>query len=559
MFTFRNWRTWWRGEDGVSTVLIALLTLPLVGVIGLSVDAANLYMVHSRLSYAADAAALAGGRAYFNSTRDADVQAYLSANFPPGYYGATVATPTITENAKRTDLTVDVTATVPTLFMKIFGVNTVAMSASSTVERQGGLEVALVLDVTGSMSMPSSKLTSMQAGAKVLLDTIYDSTMPADSVYAAIVPFRTAVNIGKTHTSWIKTTVKLDSTGPFKSEGWRGCVEQRDTATNGSDGLPLDISIDVPSGGTKLFDPYIYEDTSKMGPSGNGKIVSTYTKTTYDRRGRPTTTTITDNYFFDNNWPSNLNGNTYGSKVDAVGPNLNCPESPVVPLSSLSTDKTKLKNAISGFTTVVRGGTQIVLGLTWGWRVLAKDWQPYWGSTIDTTKPRAKVLVLLTDGDNQVVDWGAYEENSTNGYNYYGLPGSPASIATTSAPHSTANPNYGGTSDYTAYGRLRPTYKGTTANTVKGTIDASKAGILGATSIDDLRDKLTERQLKACDEIKKQGITIVTIGYEVPSSAVDGLKKCASQTNLYLSANESTIQQTFKDLGKTLTQLRIIK
>src|SRR3546814_9664403 len=45
----------------------------------------------------------------------------------------------------------DLVAVVPTLFMQIFGIKTVRLTATSTVEPQGGVEVALVLDVTGSM------------------------------------------------------------------------------------------------------------------------------------------------------------------------------------------------------------------------------------------------------------------------------------------------------------------------------------------------------------------------------------------------------------------------
>jgi Flp pilus assembly protein TadG len=530
----RWFRRWLREDDGVSTVLLALTIVPLIGFIGLAVDGANLYMVHSRLSYATDAAALAGGRVFAKDTRNADVQAYLDANFPNGMFGATVSPATITESADHSQLTVDTAATVPTMFMQIFGFRTVRLTATSTVEPQGGVEVALVLDVTGSMCMPCSKLTSMQAGAKDLLDTIYDPSAPADAVYAAVVPFRTAVNIGSKHTDWIDSSFNLGSSGPFLSEGWRGCVEQRDPNTLGSDGLGLDISDQVPSSGYK-FKPYLYENTAEMGPNKDGKYNYSYQKTTYDRNKRKwVTTTVTETYTFDNNWPKKngvykLSG-VYGSNEAAVGPNLNCPETPVTPLSPLATDKAKLEASIDSFTTVVRGGTQIVDGLVWGWHVLSDDWQSYWGTDISTTRTRAKVLVLLTDGDNQVYDWDG------------GLPGKPLEDDGT----------YGNNSDYTAYGRLRPLKS-------DGTVDTSKSTVLGATDIYDLRDKLTDRQLAACDAIKKQGITIYTIGYQVPSSAVDGLQKCASDPDKYFSASSSTIEQTFKDIGKKLTKLRIVK
>jgi Flp pilus assembly protein TadG len=358
-------RRWLHQEDGVSTVLLGLLIIPLIGFIGLSVDGAYLYMVHSRLSYATDAAALAGGKILLGDKDDAEtetknnIQAYLNANFPNGMFGATLLPPDVTTSDDRSSIKVDTVAIVPTLFMQIFGIRTVRLTASSTVEPQGGLEVVLVLDVTGSMCMPScAKLNAMQSGAKALLDTVFQDAAP-DAVYAAIVPFRASVNIGNNHKDWIQSSYNW-SQFP-KSDPWKGCVEARDITKTGDDGLSLDLSSQPPTEEQYKFKPYLYPNTAEMGPDHDGTYKYKHTTTTYDRKhNRYVTTTETVAIKFDNNWPKK-NGvyapsGVYGSNLGAVGPNLGCPAQPIIPLTN---DKQKLEDAIDSFVAVSRGVTQV--------------------------------------------------------------------------------------------------------------------------------------------------------------------------------------------------------
>lgn len=541
----RHWfRRWLRQEDGVSTVLLGLMIIPLIGFVGLAVDGGYLYMVHSRLSYATDAAALAGGKVFrpdpnddeVDTTTKNDVQAYLDANFPNGMFGATVQTPDVTKSADNSQLKVDTAAVVPTLFMQIFGFRTVRLTASSTVEPQGGLEVVLVLDVTGSMGNGrGSKLASMQDGAKALLDTIFKDAAP-DAIYAGIVPFRASVNIGNSHKSWIQSSFswsKFPSSDP-----WMGCVEARDVSKTGGDGLSLDLSSQTPSQDKYKFVPYLYQNTAGMGPSGNGSVPYNYTTT--DWRGRKTNHKGT--YYFDNNWPKTKSGTynpsgSYGTATDAVGPNLGCPQQPIIPLTN---DESKLEDAIDSFTTVSRGGTQVSEGLAWGWRVISDAWQSYWGTSI-SDRNRAKAIVLLTDGNNEVVD---YSSGDT------GLPGSPVD-----SDDSSNYAKYKNNTDYTAYGRLR---------TLNSDGTAQSTGPLGATSSSDFTDKLNDREKSLCDRLKNgaDNVTIYTIGYQVTdSTALDNLKNCANDDpdRYYINVTQSTIVDAFKDIGKKLTQLRIVK
>ena len=71
----------------------AISIIPLIAFVGIGTDTARGYILKSRLSYALDAAGLAGGRVVYSANRDADIQMYFDANFPPGYMGATVDGP----------------------------------------------------------------------------------------------------------------------------------------------------------------------------------------------------------------------------------------------------------------------------------------------------------------------------------------------------------------------------------------------------------------------------------------------------------------------------------
>ena len=71
-----------RDQRGNVAVIVGAAIIPLVGALGLATDTARGYLVKARLSQALDAAALAGGKVYFSTQRDADIKKYFAANFP---------------------------------------------------------------------------------------------------------------------------------------------------------------------------------------------------------------------------------------------------------------------------------------------------------------------------------------------------------------------------------------------------------------------------------------------------------------------------------------------
>lgn len=144
---------------GNTVAIVAAAFVPLVGLIGGSVDMGRIYLAKTRLQQACDAGALAGRRAMANgawttsgttSTR-ARANQMFAANFKDGYYGTENMTRTFTHSNGTVNGTVSVT--VPMTLMKVFDQpsKTLTVTCSSTMALPN-TDVMLVLDVTGSMN-----------------------------------------------------------------------------------------------------------------------------------------------------------------------------------------------------------------------------------------------------------------------------------------------------------------------------------------------------------------------------------------------------------------------
>ena len=110
-------------------------------------------MVKARLGQALESAALAGGREIYSPTRDADIQMFFNANFPPGFLGATVSGPQIVVSPNNEKLTLTASAKIDTTFMKVLGFNELNVSTTTEITRETTcLDVILAIDMSGSMS-----------------------------------------------------------------------------------------------------------------------------------------------------------------------------------------------------------------------------------------------------------------------------------------------------------------------------------------------------------------------------------------------------------------------
>jgi Flp pilus assembly protein TadG len=157
-------------EKGIAVYLTAFFLLVMIPIVGLSIDGGYAFVIQSRLSAAADSAALAAGRGVnLNGTiAQADAQAttqatnFFNSDFPSGYMNTStsnrVVTPTFTVNLDSSGnptgiLTISVTASVvaPTYFMQWLGIPSLTVTAAGTATRKN-LVMEIVLDTSASMN-----------------------------------------------------------------------------------------------------------------------------------------------------------------------------------------------------------------------------------------------------------------------------------------------------------------------------------------------------------------------------------------------------------------------
>ena len=252
-----------------------------------------------------------------------------------------------------------VKASVDTNFLRLAAIDTLPLQVIAEAKSsRSRTEVALVLDVTGSMA--GSKLRELKRAAKNFLDTIDDKIASNDprDFRVALVPFSHYVNVGmqNRNASWMQ--VPQDRTVELRN--WRGRVIRRKRieweGCAGSRNYPLNMKDE--SYGTKV--PGVMN---------------------YARRK---TASESSYYGYDYSWR---------------GRNR-CPDTPIMPLKSVKEEKDTLKQAIDSFR--AGGWTYIPAGLMWGWRVLSPN-EPYTeGADAQEVKQHnvRKVIVLMTDGAN---------------------------------------------------------------------------------------------------------------------------------------------------------------
>jgi Flp pilus assembly protein TadG len=347
-------------------VMFALSMLPVIGAMGLAIDGGRAYLIHTRMAKALDAAGLAAARVALSDRAAADARRFFDANFPDGYLGSTIVDFTYKIDDNKDFVTVSARADLPTVLMQLFGFDRLDVSDAAVIERLNrGLEVALVLDVTGSMS--NTEMQWLRESSSNLVDILFGDSEELDLLWISVVPYTATVNIGAHRTNWLKPFDRARAhPEDFGPDPWKGCVMARS--------LDRDTTADPPS--IAAFESFFYEDA------------------------------------VDNHWElpdGEYAVNTKRSDGNNMrGPNLGCGPA----ISELTNFRSSVQGSIDELESWSRGGTSSNLGMVWGWRTISPQWRGEWGGAtpadmpLDKDEPLMdKVAVLMTDGENQFYDW----------------------------------------------------------------------------------------------------------------------------------------------------------
>ncbi|MBP0463209.1 Flp pilus assembly protein TadG [Roseomonas sp. PWR1] len=497
-----------RDRRGAVAMLAGLSALPLLLMAGAAIDLTRLYLLHSRLVTATDAAALAGARAINDADRDTQIQRWFWANFTrerpglsTGFLGAEVTSFNIGVEEGNRVVRVRVQASLPTTVLRLFGREVLSATADNAARRQDrGMELALVLDVTGSMA--GSAMTALRDSATDLINIIYGPNETVPNLWVSVVPYTATVNIGRSRSNWLVAGSLIPT--DYGSTVWRGCVQARHQNREDETDTPPTI---VP------YRPFLWRST-----------VGRYSPNLGDNEW--TNTTITEPN--PENPPSDSAQNSLGN--NARGPNLGCGRA-ILPLTQA---RGTILNEISNLRATHRGGTMANLGLQMGWANLSPRWRGLWGSAtlpLDYGTPYMdKVLVLMTDGNNEWHDWAE------------GAPG--ACRTSGSSPPCRSGYVNDGDADVTAYGRLRE----------------NRLGLANPTNA-NARAEIDARMSRLCASIKQAGIIVYTVTFNVSASSTQTLyRNCASRPEYYFnSPDAAALRSAFREIAGQLANLRLIQ
>jgi Flp pilus assembly protein TadG len=523
------------GNRGGVAVWGAIMFVPLLGFIGLGVDGARGYMVRARLSQALDSAGLAAGKQFMNEAKAIEVaNTVFKANFPTGYMDAALTGPQITFNSEAQTVQVAASAVLSTYFVHLVGVNTLTVGASAEVMRQGiNLEIALVLDVTGSMS--GQKIVDLKVAAKDLVDIVVYADQSQYYSKVAIVPYSNAVNVGAFSTQ-VRGAVPVKSiTGATRANpvvvtsAGHGFSNGDKVFISGVNGM-TQIRNNLSNSATKITQPKYWvvagktTDTFQLtridGTNADGTSWNSYTSAGSidcmvdgckynfftDGTGGTKIFQITNCVSERTGAQAYTDVSPSSALVGRVYPASNnpCIGSTLVPMFN---DKTTLKNAIDALTTA--GSTAGHIGIAWGWYLLSPNFSYLLPGISQPaaygTPELVKIAVIMTDG--------AFNTGYCNSV-----------IAKDSGTGS------GNLSDHI------------NCNATNGT-------------------PFTQG-LALCNAMKTAGVVVFTVGFDIGSEAgvEDFMRNCATtQWHFYNAADGGALKQAFRDIAVNISRLRLSK
>jgi Flp pilus assembly protein TadG len=388
---------------GNIAMIYALSLFPMLAAVGSAVDLTRAMVVKMRLGEALDSAGLAvGGSVGLSEAQmTAKAQKFFYANYPDDELG-TVTSLNVTSSGYNNNLvTVSGTARVETAFMGLFGVEYLDVAVNVQVTRESkGLEIALVLDNTGSMGQ-SGKIQALKTATNELIGILFGDQDTPSHLKMSLVPFSQTVKVDTTtflSNGWmdingLSSSARLNFDNnkyafavwaTMNNKSWDGCLEAR---PNG-----LEETDDPPVAGDSRWVPYFEPD----GPDSSA--YSGYT--TYVSDGGT------------GNQDTRLRRSSKYVNQNKTQPNADCDMQKILPLTN---NKTMLEGYVNGM--IANGFTHIAIGAAWGWRTLSPT-PPYTEGADYDDPDWQKAMVFLTDGLNTIDSNSTWHKSNYTAYNY---------------------------------------------------------------------------------------------------------------------------------------------
>ncbi|WP_165349957.1 MULTISPECIES: pilus assembly protein [unclassified Mesorhizobium] len=340
-----------RDRGGNFAILFGAVASVLALGVGFAVNVSQLYNVRSSLQGVVDAAVTSTARDLTTGViKEADangsVQAFLEANSTAGILQANqIVLDKLTIDKIEKTVQADVHADV-SLYFPLFSVGGMQRVAASTsaVYSDKTIEVAMMLDVTGSMA--GQKIKDLKSAASNAVDAFLNGQdVNNPRVRVAIVPYANSVNVGSLAAGTVFAETK---------------TSQRKQAPGNGDPQLASAAARPDNCATERKGPYQYSDAG------------------------PDVSMVNRDYFL----------SPFAQQTGTAA----CPAAALMPLTA---DAASLKTVIKGF--VASGGTAGHIGVQWAWYMLSENWGAVMKASQRPAKinPKkvAKVAILMTDGE----------------------------------------------------------------------------------------------------------------------------------------------------------------
>ena len=209
-------------EKGNFAIIGAVTVAVVIAGLAVAIDIANGQSAKQRLQDTTDAIALLAAKGQIETQADLDAAAneYLQSAYP-GTEGINIRLEDIRRDG---DLVTVVTSNkIPTYFTVIFGTSGLDIGVSSqAVFADTNLEIALVLDTTGSMQ--GNKIASLKVAANNLVDQLV-SNNDRGNIKMSVVPFAQYVNVGTEYVN--ENWLDVFAANGHSINDWNGCVGSR--------------------------------------------------------------------------------------------------------------------------------------------------------------------------------------------------------------------------------------------------------------------------------------------------------------------------------------------
>ncbi|ABV94003.1 hypothetical protein Dshi_2267 [Dinoroseobacter shibae DFL 12 = DSM 16493] len=526
-----------RDEAGVLTGFSLYIFILMMMIAGLTIDLMRYEAVRTRLQATSDRAVLAAADLDQTTNAKAVVEDYFAKAGMSQYLDGVQ----VSKGLNFKEVEAQVSATIPTWFMNMSGIETLdAFARSKAEERIQNIEVSLVLDISGSMGW-DGKLANMRTAADQFVRTMMagNDNVAADGTgltSVSIIPYHAVVNV---------PDELLDEYAVSTQQTVSNCV--RFTATDFQS-----ISIDR----TKTLDRLAHFDrnNSNLHTFNGDRLI-----------GRP--------------W---CQVGTYGA---------------ILPWSTSVTDLTN-KVAELG----ASGNTATDIGMKWAAALLDPGTQNIVDDMIDGGHLEAdlagrpvlysdpetiKVVVLMTDGENtsqydlknefkgtmSPVWWDeasdsyfVYFQNRANNdkkpwWNVGRTPESDTNGNDSdkgSWEWELGEPSARQLSHAELFGTFSVRFisefffrvKNDNQKTIREKYRNAVTRYTGNSTADGYTEQI-------CDQLKAQDVVIFTIGFEAPQRGQDLMRYCASSSGHYFDVEGVEISEAFSSIANTIQQLRL--